>query len=1055
MRTLLLVIATVVVLAACAGVYLWMQPPPPPRATAMQRLTTRPSVPIAPPATTGESRPVLQSGEDVWIKTYDEKTGLLASQFRASRYDPQPDGAVNVTTPEAEFFFPDGRIVRMQGTHGRVIMPADATKNPVDKGPNAPPSRGELYDVTIATYGSLRPRHALLVCRVNNIAFDNDTFRIATESFTKPDGTLVLADQVPVQVRGDEYDFDGRGLTIRWNDRDRRLQLLEIAHGESLTIKSQQVLQGLSTGQSSARDVRSSSPEAIDHQPSTTNSLAAKRGGNDAVLVADVQPPPRLKKPASVKDAPSTQQSPGDSYRATFAGGVRITQAEQPLAQAETMRVDFFSGGDSAQPATPTTAGAGKKKAASARQHAAQPAATPASTPAAATQPLPQPVVIRWPGKLVVVPLDEPPGTLEPGEMNIEMSSNSTPVVLNNQGSEITCASFLYGGGGRSLLVRSSPQVPQITLKDSAGKTLRTSSIDYDQSTGKAVLQGAGNADFPLSAQQDGSTGLAHASWNKSCIITLAGQAREQMTIEQADVEGDVGIDHPRMKLRSDTLQVSFAPSPRGDASGNSQIKEFVAGGDVRCDLTDEQEKVHHITSDRLALATGPGGAEGKIVPKTVTADGNVHTFDEELDLRSGHLIAALSATTQPTDQPRVENLFAQQDVVFNAKDTSGRCQQLTATAVGDDYDVKLSGQPSASVTVGQSALVGPIINVQPKRQKMEVVGGGSLRGRQHRDAPSPSQPFEVTWSDGLTFDGAANLAIVNGNVLLTTESSDGSKNTGTAARLVMELADDPKATTKPASKPQDPMAASAGSMGNKIVRTVTLDENTELNSVLADAQGTPLRRLHLFARTARAEALAKRFVVPVPGRMLFEDRRATTQPTSGPASAPAALLGDLGGATAFQWQKQFVYDQALHRAEMTGQVVIVHQDSTGGGEPFRLEAARVAADLEEDPASTTAPATRPGGALLPDASSAKVKLLTADGGVRFISSQIRFDADQVFLDPRRNLLLARGTDRTPVQVYDEKGISSGSFSEISWNTMTQQIENMHDVQARVRKETP
>ena len=37
-------------------------------------------------------------------------------------------------------------------------------------------------------------------------------------------------------MRG-KYEFDGRGLTIRWNDRDRRLELLEIAHGERLIVK--------------------------------------------------------------------------------------------------------------------------------------------------------------------------------------------------------------------------------------------------------------------------------------------------------------------------------------------------------------------------------------------------------------------------------------------------------------------------------------------------------------------------------------------------------------------------------------------------------------------------------------------------------------------------------------------------------------------------------------------------------------------------------------------------------------------------------------------------
>ena len=38
--------------------------------------------------------------------------------------------------------------------------------------------------------------------------------------------------------RGRIGEFDGSGLTLNWNDRDRRLQLLEIAHGGRLMIKN-------------------------------------------------------------------------------------------------------------------------------------------------------------------------------------------------------------------------------------------------------------------------------------------------------------------------------------------------------------------------------------------------------------------------------------------------------------------------------------------------------------------------------------------------------------------------------------------------------------------------------------------------------------------------------------------------------------------------------------------------------------------------------------------------------------------------------------------------
>ena len=104
------------------------------------------------------------------------------------------------------------------------------------------PSRGKLHNVVISLFEPTDADEPNLVARMNNAAFDNDTFRIATEPYADGNGNTVEADQVPVVVRGKDYDFDGRGLVIRWNERDRKLQLLEIAHGQSLTVKNPSAL---------------------------------------------------------------------------------------------------------------------------------------------------------------------------------------------------------------------------------------------------------------------------------------------------------------------------------------------------------------------------------------------------------------------------------------------------------------------------------------------------------------------------------------------------------------------------------------------------------------------------------------------------------------------------------------------------------------------------------------------------------------------------------------------------------------------------------------------
>src|SRR5207244_11259117 len=72
---------------------------------------------------------------------------------------------------------------------------------------------------------------------MNNASFDNETFRIQTEDFEDESGRHIPGDRVPVEARGDDYDFDGLGLRLQYNDVDHRLEYLKVFHGQRLLIK--------------------------------------------------------------------------------------------------------------------------------------------------------------------------------------------------------------------------------------------------------------------------------------------------------------------------------------------------------------------------------------------------------------------------------------------------------------------------------------------------------------------------------------------------------------------------------------------------------------------------------------------------------------------------------------------------------------------------------------------------------------------------------------------------------------------------------------------------
>ncbi|MDB5297870.1 MAG: hypothetical protein JWO31_3853, partial [Phycisphaerales bacterium] len=244
-RTILLMLG---VLAASAGgfyVYVRTQAPAP-RAT--KTVAPPPPQPIDRDAGTAGS---MGPGDKPWVKVFDSDK-KLSYQFRAGGYEPQHNGPINVADVTAEFFQyvklsrdPADKRTRTQkvqitGKTGTVEIQqgprATADKGMDRGGSGGPPKRGLLNDVVIRVFPTLAATRPTVTVVTPNAAFDNESFEISTKAYTAPDGTVVPADQVPVTATGD-YEFKGRGLTLRWNDLDGRLELLEIAHGEYLYIK--------------------------------------------------------------------------------------------------------------------------------------------------------------------------------------------------------------------------------------------------------------------------------------------------------------------------------------------------------------------------------------------------------------------------------------------------------------------------------------------------------------------------------------------------------------------------------------------------------------------------------------------------------------------------------------------------------------------------------------------------------------------------------------------------------------------------------------------------
>jgi len=357
MRTFLKIFVTLVVVACGFVAYVMTQP-----ASALRGPTSRPAPMALKPGAEGM---VIGEGENAWVRQFDEE-GRLSSRFRAEKWEPEKGGLVRVTRPEAELFLKAGKdkdgkdkprpMVRIRGDDGEVMVQslpdAMATEKPLASsngaptsgakgqtgGPAQPPRSGRLNGVVIDVFETEHDAAPRVTMWTNNIVFDNDTFRISTESYKASDGTTVDPDEVPVAVDGPDFEFRGRGLTVRWNDLEERLDLLRVAHGDHLVIKNPGAFS--SGGLPLSVPGATSPTAAVDEEPLELAMLASTDRGVAVAMAqtdrrsrrkrqgADQSAPTAATKPARKKrkDDGSKKDDDQPPYRATFNDDVRAVQ---------------------------------------------------------------------------------------------------------------------------------------------------------------------------------------------------------------------------------------------------------------------------------------------------------------------------------------------------------------------------------------------------------------------------------------------------------------------------------------------------------------------------------------------------------------------------------------------------------------------------------------------------------------------------------------------------------------------------------------------------------
>ncbi|MDB5327503.1 MAG: OstA-like protein [Phycisphaerales bacterium] len=1056
-------------------------------------LTQKSSVPVARRGPTGTTLPTLTdtnsnssfgAGEGGWVQSFDKKTGELASEFRAEHFDPPVDNVVHVTKPEARFYGHDGQILTLHAVDGDITM-AETAKRPDRLGQmqSQPPSHGILRTVTLGLLETPEDDVAVLVATLPIVAFDNDLLRLNTVPWVQPDKKEIPADLVPVTVRGRDYDFDGQGLTIRYNQRDRKLELLEVAHGHRLVIKNPKAFGGTPGAALGA------APLQLNGRPIE---LASADDEVAPRMTAEERERRRLHREAATRRAAASQAALAPTkpprevfaYRATFNDNVKIKEAAVPVGAADLMTAVFTFDADkkgTTQPSTQTAASQPVVAPTSTvppttrparRIHATLPSDEPADAPIkhAVVQPTSQPVhrmaasapttsptgpiEITWTGKLTVVPrklVDS--GLRSAADRIVEFTGK--PVWLAREGSTVVAAYVWAAIEGQRFTATPDATTPRVTIHQATGTTLVTESIEADGDDVK--LHGKSVADMVTGTAPD--VQQMHTTWTDLATIRLTDNKDGKRGIERALFRGHVDVQHPQLKLTSDTLPLGFAPGEDGAEATLSLVR---ADGAVKAAVKKDDGTEQTIAASTLDLGLMPV-AGGQPTLHTLHAHGDVVAQDTTQLLQTDDLQTTLAAntdsgaTTAPT-AAALEQLTATGKVRLTTSDGASS----TADVLSIDHKagrrwVTLNGSP-ATASNGDSTLSGNTIRADVTsafdpsnssgQSSATIDGPGHLSGKQKSADGKPSQPIDVTWTKSMVYDGPANHAKIDGGVVVTTKGTDGTNNYAKGSTLDIVFAE--PSATQPAAAPATQGSGIAAIGGSGKVKSLTLHgaagETVEVSSLLyaANDPAKLVRRTYLYAPLITVEVNPDgspgAMHVPSGGQMLYDNLAAAPQPAAPANAAPANGAPAAGGqansagTVALEWARSMDYDPAKKQAVLDGDVHVV-RDSPGS-ERMEIWAPRIIADVS-------------GGA---GPQGAQLQKITADNA-NMKAGQVSIDAPSAVYDPSKDLLIAKGTPRQPVQLHEEgNGMSRGSIGEIWWNVKTNQPVKMFDVTTEINR---
>ncbi len=938
-------IVAAIIFTALVGLVVWgltrSSASKPAEPSAFEGITPQPS----------PSDGLLGSVEGSVFQSFDPETGELRYELRWDTLDPVGQGRYELTKPVASFFQGDAT-VRVEAMEGELLWPSR------DEEPESGNLRGEV----------------LVTVRENNSEQSQVLGTLQTEDlfFQSVLGELNAPEFVRITAPG--MEFEGKGLTVRVSEVQKRLQYLRVNEHLGTTIRPDQLRRGRrasgvgSSDQTADPSPTSPSQPLIDlYRVAIENRVELEQGGRRITAdEADVW--------VRLRDR-------------SLARGAIAPLRIGPIPAEDATR-DAAAGSDQARP------GSGESTESS------------------------EPILFRNSGSIEITPIAQFSPQLESDDLATRFRATSSPaVVLSDEesGAEIRCGSLSWGFGSRRLAVRGVGGSLGVEFDFPGEASVRTGALDVDLAAGIGAFPGAGRVEILSGLSGRGEATAIEWTERADIVLDTSSPASRQSStplIRWLTASGDIEATTETTLVTGQFLRADFTSRlldgvARNDLSRVSveeNSRTIIRDGDTNAD----------IAANRLEVLFSPErdrAGDERLVPTRASALGSAVALVNG-DRLTGQTVDAVllagdegSTTVQSIDASENVTLRTREglDLVAEALHASEATGTLTLVgypaSVGVFTDAQGGGVSAADDYHDAFNITGESIRFDRGPRRLTVFGGGVLSYATKSASLPGYDTGSVRWDRSMRFEDQIGSAEFNGNVHTESKTQDGQQYRASADRLLLTLVPD--------LLDEDARRASRQSVSDTdAVLAVRLEARTGEFAVAEAYQyssGAADSTLETAARLSGEQIIAQRdterLLVPGPGRLVFEDRRESDTPID-----PDTLPTDGRGTTVFDWSGSLDALSAERRITMNRDVRMRHRH-LGADSLTTVETERLTATLEEAKDEST---TR-----------YIVNAVDAEGAVLATHRESQVVADRLTYSSEMNRIIASALEGNRVTFFD------------------------------------